>query len=111
MVAMMFARRFRAIVIAMDIFAFVNAASGKELMTFRIHAIDTVCAVTAVINLHPNFTIGAIEVELAFLFTAIAFATAIHFLIVVVTFCMNSIMAVAPRFCKLASHQRFCRRW
>ena len=95
------ARRFRAIV-AIEIFAFTDAASGKELTTSRISAINTVSAVTTVINLHPDITIVAIEVKLAFLFATIAFATAIHLLIVAVTFSMDSVMTVALRFCKLA---------
>ena len=99
-------RRFRAVVITMEIFTFANAASRKELMTSRIHAIDTVCAVSAVINLHPNFAIGAIEVKPTFLFTTEALATAVHFLIVVITFSMYSIMAVALRFCILAGDLR-----
>lgn len=111
MVVMFLARRFRTIVIAMDIFAFSDATSSKVLMTLRVHAFNTICAVATVIDLHPDITIGAIKIELTFLFTTIAFATAVHFLIVAVTFYLDSIVTVAFRFYELASHRRNSGRW
>ena len=111
MFAMTLTRRFRAVVIALGIFTFTNGTSGKELLGTRIQAFDTVGAVATVINLHPDITVTAIEIEIAFFFTTVAFATAVHFLIVIITFRMNSIMTVALRFSKFAVHQRFCRCW
>ena len=109
---MLLTRRFRTVVISMEVFAFANTASDKVLVTLRVHAFDTVSPVATVINLHPDFAVGAIEIELTFLFTTVAFATAIHFLIVVVAFCMNSVMTIALRFSKLTSYQRlYRRRW
>ena len=102
---MLLVRLFHAtIVVAIKIFAFANAASGKELTTSRVLAINTVSTVTTVIYLHPDITIVAIEVKFTFLFATITFATAIHLLIVVVTFSMNSVMTVTLRFCKLAGN-------
>ena len=108
---MMLTRRFRTIVIALSVFAFTNGTSSKELLGTRIQAFDAVSAVATVINLHPNVTVIAIEIEIAFFFTTVAFATAEHFLIVVVAFHMNSIMAIALRFSKLAANRCRRRRW
>ena len=99
------ARRFRTIGAALEVFAFTNGTGCKESLSTRIQAFNTVCAVTAVINLHPDVTVAAIEIKIAFLFTTHAFATAEHLLIVVVAFRMNSIMAIAPRFSKLAANR------
>ena len=102
---MLLVRLFHAtMVVAIKIFAFANAASGKELATLRILAFNTVSTVATVINLHPDITVIAVEVKLTFLFTTITFATAIHLLIVAITFSMNSVMAVTLRFCKLAGN-------
>ena len=97
-------RRFRAVGSILEVFAFANRTSGKELLSTRIHAFDTVCTVATVIDFHPDVTVVAIEIEIAFLFTTHAFAATKHFLIVVVTFCMNSIIAIAPRFRKLTAN-------
>ena len=99
-------RRIRTIDVMASLFAFANAVYRIELMTLRVHALDFFSAVTAVINLHPDFTIVAIEIELAFLIATIAFATAVHLLIVSITFSMNSVMTVALRFSKPASNRR-----
>ena len=109
-VAMVLARRLRAIEIAMKVFAFADGTSGKELLVTRIHALDAVGAVATEIDLHPDVTVAAVEVEIAFLFTTDAFASAVHTLIVTVTFRMNSVMAVALRFRILAAYHRSRRR-
>ena len=102
---MMLTRRFRTISTILEVFAFTNGTGSKEPLVARIQAFDTVSAVATVINLHPDITVIAVEVEIAFFFTTVAFATAEHLLIVVVTFHMNSIMAIALRFSKLAANR------
>ena len=101
----MFTRRFRTIGATLEVFAFTNGTGCKEPLVTRIQAFDTVCTVATVINLHPDVTVIAVEIEIAFLFTTHAFATAVHLLIVVVAFRMNSIMAIALRFSKLAANR------
>ena len=101
----MFARRFRTIGTILEVFAFTNGTGSKEPLVARIQAFDTVSAVATVIDLHPDVTVIAVEIEIAFLFTTHAFATAVHLLIVVVAFRMNSIMAIALRFSKLAANR------
>ena len=102
--------RMRAVQIAMKIFTFANSARSKELFGAWIVALDTIGTVTTEINLHPDITIVAVEVEVAFLVTTVAFATTIHFLIVFVAFGMDSVMAVALRFRILANNHRSRRR-
>ena len=95
--------------IAMDIFAFGNAADSKVLATALVHTFKAVCLITTEVDSQPSIAIGAVEVIIAFLFATDALTTAIHLLIVFVTFRMNSVMAVALRFRINALYRRW--RW
>jgi hypothetical protein len=107
---MMVALYGRTMGMTVHVFAFPDRTGRKELATVRIKAFNAVGFVTTEINLHPNVTIGAIEVVIAFLFATDALTTAIHLLIVSITFCMNTVMTVALRFRINALYRRW-RRW